>query len=159
MLNLFDILGPTARDPAITAAVSVLAGNDETERGAIFTRPDVVTAILDLSGCSAAQPLHHRRLLEPSFGGGESLLAAADRLLTAYRNAGRRLADAGHEQVDAIRAVELHRNSFETTSAHLRAPDRTRRDADRCRRAMQPLAAVRLLSAVRPSRRVRLRRR
>ncbi len=45
MLNLFDILGPSARDwapivyanggSAITAAVSVLAVNDETERGAV----------------------------------------------------------------------------------------------------------------------------
>jgi hypothetical protein len=50
VLNLFDILGPSARDPAITAAVSVLAGNDEAERGSVFTRPDVVAAILDLSG-------------------------------------------------------------------------------------------------------------
>ncbi len=121
MLNLFDILGPTARAPEITAAVSVLAGNDETERGAVFTRPDVVAAILDLSGYSATQPLHRMRLLEPSFGGGEFLLAVVDRLLTAYRSAGRRLADAGRELVDAIRAVELHRDSFETTTAHLRA--------------------------------------
>lgn len=61
LLNLFDILGPAARGPEITAAVSVLAGNDETERGAIFTRPDVVAAILDLSGYSATQPLRRIR--------------------------------------------------------------------------------------------------
>jgi len=121
LFNLFDILGPSARDPAIAAAVSVLAGNDETERGAVFTRPDVVAAILDLSGYSATQPLHRMRLLEPSFGGGEFLLAAVDRLLAAYRHAGGKLADAGRELVDAIRAVELHRDSFETTTAHLRA--------------------------------------
>ena len=36
VLNLFDILGPTARAPEITAAVSVLAGNDEIDtRGAL----------------------------------------------------------------------------------------------------------------------------
>jgi len=121
VLHLFDILGPTARDPEITAAVSILAGNDETERGAIFTRPEIVAAILDLSGYVADLPLHRMRLLEPSFGGGEFLLAAVDRLLAAFRNAGGRLADAGRELVNAIRAVELHRESFDTTAQHLRA--------------------------------------
>lgn len=120
MLYLFDNLGPTARDPAIIAAVSVLAGNDETERGAVFTRPDVVAAILDLSGYLATESLHRKRLLEPSFGSGEFLLAAVDRLLSAYRHAGAKLTDAGRELVDAIRAVELHRESFETTAANLR---------------------------------------
>lgn len=121
MLHLFDILGPGARDPEIAAAVTALAGHDETERGAVFTRPEVVASILDLSGYVSTQPLHRLRLLEPSFGGGEFRLAAVDRLLAAYRAAGGRLADAGHELPGAIRAVELHRESFESTSGHLRA--------------------------------------
>ena len=121
MLNLFDILGPAARAPEITAAVSTLAGNDETERGAIFTRPEVVAAILDLSGYVAKLPLHRMRLLEPSFGCGEFLLAAVDRLLTAYRASGGRLTEAGRELVDSIRAVELHRDSFDDTAQQVRA--------------------------------------
>lgn len=121
MLHLFDILGPSARGPEISAAVSLLAGNNETERGAVFTRPEIVAAILDLTGYVSTLPLHRMRLLEPSFGGGEFLLAAVDRLLSAYRQASGRLADAGRELRDAIRAVELHGDSFETTTAHLRA--------------------------------------
>ncbi|MBK9656152.1 MAG: hypothetical protein IPO66_12075 [Rhodanobacteraceae bacterium] len=72
----------------------MLAGNDETERGAVFARPDVVAAILDLSGYIATQALHRMRRLEPSFGGGEFLLAAVDRLLAACRHAGGKL---GHD--------------------------------------------------------------
>ncbi len=121
MLHLFDILGPSARGPEVTAAVSLLAGNDEIERGAVFTRPEVVSAILDLTGYVSTLALHRLRLLEPSFGGGEFLLAAVDRLLTAYRQAGGRLADAGHELVDSIRAVELHRESFDSSAQLLRA--------------------------------------
>lgn len=56
-----------------------------------------------------------------SFRFGLCTLAAVDRVLAAYRHAGRRLADAGRERVDAIRAVELHRDSSETSTGHLRA--------------------------------------
>lgn len=121
MLDLLDPLGPGARDPAINAAVSLLAGNDETDRGAVFTRPGIVAAILDLSGYVSTQPLHRMRVLEPSFGAGEFLLAAVDRLLEAYRHAGGKPIDAGRDLGNAIRAVELHRGSYETTAQLLRA--------------------------------------
>ncbi len=98
-----------------------MASNDETDRGAIFTRPEIVSAILDLSGYVTHLPLHRMRLLEPSFGRGDFLLAAVDRLMEAYRLAGGRTVDAGRELVDAVRAVELHRSSFDTTERHLRA--------------------------------------
>lgn len=121
MLNLFDVLGPSARGPAITAAVSELANNDETERGAVYTRPQIVAAVLDLAGYVSTRPLHCMRLLEPSFGGGEFLLAAVDRLLAAFRDAGGRLSDAGRDLSNAIRAVELHSESYHSTAQMLRA--------------------------------------
>ena len=43
-------------------------------RVAIFTRSEVVDFILDLAGYTEDQPLHEKRLLEPSFGGGDFLL-------------------------------------------------------------------------------------
>ena len=85
-------------------------------RGAIFTRPEVVDFILDLAGYTEDQPLHKKRILEPSFGGGDFLLPIVGRLLTAWRAAkssGAALDDLG----DAIRAVELHRKSFHSTHA------------------------------------------
>nr|WP_281722927.1 Eco57I restriction-modification methylase domain-containing protein [Nitrosomonas nitrosa] len=121
MHSLFDALGPAARGAEIEAAVSMLAGNDETERGAVFTRPSVVAAILDLSGYRADRPLHQLRFLEPSFGHGEFLLAAVDRLIQAYRASGGKMADAADALSNAVRAVELHQHSFAHTQALLRA--------------------------------------
>lgn len=85
-------------------------------RGAIFTRTEVVNFILDLAGYTEDQPLHEKRLLEPSFGGGDFLLPIVGRLLVAWRaakEAGSALDDLG----DAIRAVELHRETYRTTHA------------------------------------------
>ena len=57
------------------------------ERGAIFTRPEVVDFMLDLIGYTPDRPLWQFRLLEPSFGGGEFLLRAVERLLEASHKA------------------------------------------------------------------------
>lgn len=105
--------------PLVAAAIADLAGQGGMEaRGAIFTRPEVVDFILDLAGYTEDQPLHRKRLLEPSFGGGDFLLSAVGRLLTAWRSAqdkGAALDDLG----DVIRAVELHRDTFDSTHAAL----------------------------------------
>ena len=102
---------------SVTAAMEALAAQDGVEtRGAIFTRSEVVDFILDLAGYTEDQPLHKKRILEPSFGGGDFLLPIVGRLLTAWRAAkssGYALDDLG----DAIRAVELHRETFRSTHA------------------------------------------
>lgn len=99
----------------ITAAVEALANaGGVDERGAIFTRRAVVDFILDLTGYTSDQPLYQRRLLEPSFGAGDFLLPAIDRLLLAWKTAG----DASpppEDLGDCIRAVELHRDTFALT--------------------------------------------
>lgn len=99
----------------ITEAVEALgrAGSNEV-RGAVYTRREVVNFILDLVGYTEARPLHALTLLEPSFGGGDFLLAAIERLLQSHRRA----LEAG-EVVDGlepcIRAVELHGTTFGET--------------------------------------------
>lgn len=101
----------------VTAASEALATQGGLEaRGAIFTRSEVVDFILDLAGYTEDQPLHKKRLLEPSFGGGDFLLPIVERLLTAWRAAkgrGSALDDLGN----AIRTVELHRETFNSTRA------------------------------------------
>lgn len=101
----------------IREAVEALAVASAAERGAIFTRAEVVNFILDLVGYTADKPLHEMKLLEPSFGSGDFLLSAVDRLLDSYRRSNR------HSFVDdlgpAIRAVELHHESFHTLSRKL----------------------------------------
>ncbi|WP_310383359.1 Eco57I restriction-modification methylase domain-containing protein, partial [Roseateles sp.] len=99
----------------IADAVEKLArDSDHNERGAIFTRREVVDFMLDLAGYTVSHPLHRMRLLEPSFGGGEFLLAAATRLVAAAQ-----AADASVDLADCIRAVELHGNTFTATRAKL----------------------------------------
>lgn len=82
-------------------------------RGAIFTKSEVVEFILDISGYSTEKPLCKMSALEPSFGGGDFLIPMIERLLTAWDL---------HESdknplslMNAIRAVELHNESFDRT--------------------------------------------
>lgn len=101
----------------VTAAVERLAhGEGVEERGAVFTRREVVEFILDLVGYTEDQPLHELRLLEPSFGEGDFLLPAVDRLLTVWRASA-----SGAEPLetlrDCVRAVELHHTTFMRTRA------------------------------------------
>ena len=101
----------------VAAAIEKLSAASGAEsRGAIFTRIEVVEFILDLVGYTEDKPLNQQRLLEPSFGGGDFLLPAVSRLLRAWRarsSAKSALEDLG----EAIRAVELHRETFDATHA------------------------------------------
>lgn len=119
-------------DCAITAAVTALATAGVEQRGAIFTRREVVDFILDLTGYTAEQPLLKMRLLEPSFGEGDFLIPAIERLLSAWDKAGR--PDPFSAMSEAICAVELHRATYEATRAkvvaHLERADITPADAE-----------------------------
>lgn len=113
----------TAQTPVVAAACPVMAatealatGGGLEARGAIFTRSEVVDFILDLAGYTEDQPLHEKRLLEPSFGGGDFLLPIIERLLSAWRVA-RPKGSALDDLSDAIRAVELHHDTFRSTHA------------------------------------------
>ena len=103
----------------VTDAVEALAtAGGVDERGAIFTRREVVDFVLDLSGYTAEKPLHTLRLLEPSFGDGDFLIPVVERLLLAWKAAG----DASHALetlAGCVRAVELHHGSFARTRAAL----------------------------------------
>ncbi len=101
----------------VGAAIERMKAASGTERGAVFTKPEVVDFMLDLAGYTADLPLWKLRLLEPSFGAGDFLLRAVDRLLaSATRDR------VGAEQLrDALCGVELHRQSFEDTANKTRA--------------------------------------
>ena len=95
-------------------ALTKLAQAGVGERGAIFTKREVVEFILDLVNYTTDRPLHEIRLLEPSFGGGDFLLIAIVRLLKAWS---KRMGKADPEETlaNAIRAVELHDDTFQAT--------------------------------------------
>lgn len=108
---------PVAAVCPVMAATEALATEGGLEaRGAIFTRSEVVDFILDLAGYTEDQLLHEKRLLEPSFGGGDFLLPIVQRLLSAWR-AARPNGTAVDDLGDAIRAVELHHVTFRSTYA------------------------------------------
>ncbi|PWV63179.1 Eco57I restriction-modification methylase domain-containing protein [Plasticicumulans acidivorans] len=120
------LLPGVAHEPAAAAACPLKAateglatGGGLEARGAVFTRPEVVDFILDLAGYTADRALHEQRLLEPSCGGGDFLLPSIDRLLRAWRAArpDASAADTLDALGDAIRAVELHHDTFLGTHA------------------------------------------
>ncbi|MFN0105128.1 MAG: Eco57I restriction-modification methylase domain-containing protein [Bryobacteraceae bacterium] len=99
----------------MAAAVDELANAGCEARGAIFTRREVVDFILDLVRYTADRPIHRLNLLEPSFGEGDFLLPVIERLVEAWRRWPGSSGDPAAELGDSIRAVELHRASFEKT--------------------------------------------
>lgn len=101
----------------VTDAVEKLATDGGIEeRGAIFTKREVVDFILDLTGYVEAASLTDFRLLEPSFGDGDFLLPVIDRLLAAAVRDGKLTLEA---LAPAIRAIELHRATYDGTRALL----------------------------------------
>lgn len=111
---LFDKPPLTGMCP-ITDAVDKLAHRSTSEeRGAVFTRLEVVEFILDLAGYTSDKPLYRLQLLEPSFGGGEFLFEVVRRLLAAWKVDGQKGA-----LDDCIRGVELHTKSFNGAKSDL----------------------------------------
>lgn len=101
---------------AVADAISLLANTASIEsRGAIFTRSEVVHLILDLVGYRTSRPLHKLKLLEPSFGNGDFLLPAIDRLLTAWFRITKGKEDPLTVLSDCLRGVELHTETFQKT--------------------------------------------
>lgn len=96
---------------AATALIDTATGIEE--RGAVFTRPEVVNFLLDLVGYRADRPLDQLRLLEPSIGQGDFLLPALDRLLAAWQ-AGPSCRDVAVLQ-HALCGIELHQDTFAHT--------------------------------------------
>ncbi len=103
------------RKSLVNAATEAMAaGADSKARGAVFTRPEVVDFILDLSGYREDQPLYEKRILEPSFGRGQFLFPIINRLLDSWMSA-RPEGSPLNELGNAIRAIELHHDTFRDT--------------------------------------------
>ena len=97
----------------IADAVAGMATAGAEARGAVFTRREVAEFILDLAGYKVDYPLPKLRLLEPSFGGGDFLIPAIERLLKAWRTF--TPAEDPMSLTGCIRAVELHTETFHAT--------------------------------------------
>ncbi len=102
-----------------TDAVNDFAQGDSEERGAIFTRREVVEFILDLVGYTVCKPLHHFRILEPSFGHGDFLIPIVERLLKAYETLSKDSYMIVEDLSKAIRAAEVNKGSINATRIKL----------------------------------------
>lgn len=102
----------------VESALDELRSAGVEQRGAIFTRTEVVEFILDLAGYTADKPLYRRSLLEPSFGEGDFLMVAIERLLVSWKkHAGQ---DASPDVLrSAVTAVELHDDTYTATRAQV----------------------------------------
>lgn len=83
--------------------------SNDRERGAVFTKPSVVEFMLDLIGYTPDRALSRMRLLEPSFGGGNFVLCAVDRLIMSWKQQG---GTDPCELENSICAIELDRTTF-----------------------------------------------
>ena len=100
----------------VADALEALASNSSIEeRGAIFTRVEVVEFMLDLVGYIATEPLHQQVILEPAFGAGDFLLPIIDRLLAAWKKYAGDTTQAFSALRQSICGVELHRETFSKT--------------------------------------------
>lgn len=100
--------------PLADAVAQLSRAGGMEERGAVFTRREVVDFILDLVGYTTSADLVSYRLLEPAFGNGEFILAAIERLLSACAAKTRRI-DGVSDLIHCIRGVELHHGTYEKT--------------------------------------------
>lgn len=114
-LDQAGLAGPVPDE--LSDATQQFATASTDERGAIFTRREVVDFILDLVGYTENRPLASTTLLEPSAGHADFLLPAIGRLVRSYRAHGGDLADAAQALGAAIRAFEVHAASLDTARA------------------------------------------
>lgn len=98
----------------VTDAVALLAAAGIEQRGAIYTRREVVEFILDLAGYTADHPLYTYSLLEPSFGDGDFLEIVIERLLASWQQ-GDPPGDPVTVLGPCLRGVELNEASFRAT--------------------------------------------
>lgn len=97
----------------VVDAVAKLASSSTIdERGAIFTRVEVVDFILDLVGYTTSKKLYQLRLLEPSIGDGDFLIPCIKRLVKSWKKNASKKSNAEVDLINAITAVELHADTL-----------------------------------------------
>lgn len=89
--------------------------NEILPRGAIYTRSEVVSFILDLVGYTDDRALYQMSVLEPSFGDGDFLKIVVKRLVKSWKKSKKTNKLDFNELINSIRAIEIDKNTFEST--------------------------------------------
>jgi hypothetical protein len=109
-----------APSAAVQQAIDALATSGDAEaRGAVSTKPEIVTGILDLCGYLEEDDLTTKRLLDPAVGHGAFFLTAVSRLLASVRRHHGPLSASATHLAHCLRGVELHHQTYEATRAAL----------------------------------------
>ena len=102
----------------VRKAISKLSQSSEIEKGEIYTKNEVVSFIFDLLEYKPSRELFTMSLLEPSFGRGDFLKEATERLLKSFIRYGKE--ENLYESLkNSIRAIELSKNSYDCTKLEL----------------------------------------
>jgi hypothetical protein len=113
--TIFELLetptSPSGKDLNVAVEEIALAGS-ASERGAIFTKREVVDFILDIIGYDVSKKLYEKRIMEPSFGKGDFLLPIIDRLIISWQTHYKEDSTDFTLWGKAVRGVELHRETF-----------------------------------------------
>lgn len=120
MTTTLNSAHPGLFDPAelMAGAVERMSISAGSERGAVFTRPEVVEFMLDLVGYTSDKDLSEMRVLEPSFGHGDFLLGVISRLLKSWS---RKESRNTRQLENALVGIEVHRDTFRATQKRLKA--------------------------------------
>ncbi|MCH7382271.1 Eco57I restriction-modification methylase domain-containing protein [Acinetobacter dispersus] len=89
--------------------------NEILPLGAIYTRSEVVSFILDLVGYTDDRVLYQMSLLEPSFGDGDFLKIVVKRLVKSWKQSKNINSLDFKVLINSIRAIEIDKNIFEST--------------------------------------------
>lgn len=105
----------TYRSSPVQKAVEELANSTRTdELGAVYTRPEVVSFMLDLIGYTPDKALYNYNFLEPSVGSGEFLLESVRRLILSTK---KKKSITVPELKDCIRGVEVHKKTYQSVKS------------------------------------------
>lgn len=88
------------------------------ERGAIYTKPEVVEFMLDQAGFSSKKKLYKKKILEPACGNGEFLIPIASRLFESYCNSNQTEDDFLCLK-QSVLAIELSKDSLNMCAERL----------------------------------------
>lgn len=111
-LSLLDPSKDVASKPLNLDSLKLSENSNEEERGAYFTKPEVVNFILDLCDYTADKQLFDLSLLEPSFGDGAFLIHAVRRLMSSWNKYAAKSIAPEVALANCIFGVELHTETF-----------------------------------------------
>ncbi len=122
-VSLDELIIPNGHqtDGLVLVALEKLAtASSPEERGAFYTRIEIVEFMLDLIEYFSDKKLYQKRILEPSFGDGDFLISVIERLVLSWHKYKTDNSSMVADLKNALCAVELHEATFNSTKVLVR---------------------------------------